>query len=205
MMLSVGGTESGRDPGRAARRRFQDQSAEPLPGGLQRRCREVWRRRAPQGRRGVPERARWNRPAAEILDAVRAAMPSPARRLSKHPALTIRSHYAELSLQSVVAVRVETPAKAARTAAVSSVKRSRVVCGGAALLIPAAAGIAAFLNPLRQKSQSGRFLRVASLDVLPDGRHSAKGARDRRTHRRLEPLSGGADRGRFSLPEAATR
>lgn len=29
-------------------------------------------------------------------------------------------------------------------------------------------GIVAFLNPLRQKSQSGEFMRLASLDVLPD-------------------------------------
>ena len=43
-----------------------------------------------------------------------------------------------------------------------------MVCGGFALLVPAAAGIAAFLNPLRQKSQSGQFMRLASLDMLPD-------------------------------------
>ncbi len=43
-----------------------------------------------------------------------------------------------------------------------------IVCGGLALLVPAAAGIAAFLNPLRQKGQSGQFLRLASLDVLPE-------------------------------------
>ena len=43
-----------------------------------------------------------------------------------------------------------------------------VLCGGVALLVPAAVGVAAFLNPLRQKSQSGQFMRLASLDVLPD-------------------------------------
>ena len=43
-----------------------------------------------------------------------------------------------------------------------------VLCGGVALLVPAAAGVAAFLNPLRQKSQSGQFMRLASLDVLPE-------------------------------------
>ena len=43
-----------------------------------------------------------------------------------------------------------------------------LVCGGAALLIPAAVGVAAFLNPLRQKSQSGQFMRLAALDVLSD-------------------------------------
>jgi menaquinol-cytochrome c reductase iron-sulfur subunit len=43
-----------------------------------------------------------------------------------------------------------------------------VLCGGVAMLVPAAAGIAAFLNPLRQKSQSGQFMRLAALDVLPE-------------------------------------
>ena len=43
-----------------------------------------------------------------------------------------------------------------------------VLCGGVALLVPAAVGVASFLNPLRQKSQSGQFMRLASLDVLPD-------------------------------------
>ena len=42
-----------------------------------------------------------------------------------------------------------------------------VLCGGVGLLIPAAAGVVAFLNPLRQKSQGGQFMRLASLDVLP--------------------------------------
>jgi menaquinol-cytochrome c reductase iron-sulfur subunit len=46
-------------------------------------------------------------------------------------------------------------------------KAAAVVCGAVALLIPTAAGVAAFLNPLRQKGQGGRFLRMASLDVLP--------------------------------------
>jgi len=40
--------------------------------------------------------------------------------------------------------------------------------GGVALLAPALTGIAAFLNPLRQKGQSGQFMRLASLDALPD-------------------------------------
>lgn len=43
-----------------------------------------------------------------------------------------------------------------------------VICGGVALLVPAVVGIVAFLNPLRQKSQSGRFMRLVSLDVLPE-------------------------------------
>jgi menaquinol-cytochrome c reductase iron-sulfur subunit len=43
-----------------------------------------------------------------------------------------------------------------------------LVCGGVALLVPTAFGIAAFLNPLRLRSQSGRFMRLASFDALPD-------------------------------------
>jgi len=40
--------------------------------------------------------------------------------------------------------------------------------GGLAYVVPALAGIVAFLNPLKQKSQAGQFLRVASLDLLPE-------------------------------------
>jgi menaquinol-cytochrome c reductase iron-sulfur subunit len=43
-----------------------------------------------------------------------------------------------------------------------------IICGAVALLIPTATGILAFLNPLRQKGQSGQFLRLASLDLLPE-------------------------------------
>lgn len=43
-----------------------------------------------------------------------------------------------------------------------------VLFGGVSLLIPAAVGVLGFLNPLRQKSQSGQFMRVASLDVLSE-------------------------------------
>lgn len=39
--------------------------------------------------------------------------------------------------------------------------------GGLAYALPALAGIVAFLDPLKQKSQAGQFLRVASLDTLP--------------------------------------
>lgn len=42
-----------------------------------------------------------------------------------------------------------------------------VVCGAAAIAVPATVGAAAFLNPLRQKSQGGEFLRLASLDAVP--------------------------------------
>jgi menaquinol-cytochrome c reductase iron-sulfur subunit len=43
-----------------------------------------------------------------------------------------------------------------------------LICGGIALLTPAVVGIVAFLNPLRQKSQSGQFMRLSSLDLLPE-------------------------------------
>lgn len=43
-----------------------------------------------------------------------------------------------------------------------------IVCGAAALLVPAATGILVFLNPLRQKGQGGQFRRLATIDVLPD-------------------------------------
>jgi menaquinol-cytochrome c reductase iron-sulfur subunit len=42
-----------------------------------------------------------------------------------------------------------------------------IVCGAAALLVPAATGVVAFLNPLRQKGQGGRWMRLAALDALP--------------------------------------
>jgi menaquinol-cytochrome c reductase iron-sulfur subunit len=43
-----------------------------------------------------------------------------------------------------------------------------VALGGVALLTPALTGLVAFLNPLRQKSQGGQFMRLASLDALPE-------------------------------------
>jgi menaquinol-cytochrome c reductase iron-sulfur subunit len=43
-----------------------------------------------------------------------------------------------------------------------------VLCGGFALLVPAVVGVLAALNPLRQTSQGGQFMRLASLDLLPD-------------------------------------
>ncbi len=42
-----------------------------------------------------------------------------------------------------------------------------VFCGGVAVLVPAAVGVAAFLNPLRQKGQGGGWMRLATLDALP--------------------------------------
>jgi len=46
-------------------------------------------------------------------------------------------------------------------------KAAAVVCGAAALAVPTAAGVVAFLNPLRQKSQGGQCMRLASLDAIP--------------------------------------
>jgi len=40
--------------------------------------------------------------------------------------------------------------------------------GALAYLTPVAAGLAAFLNPLRQKSQAGQFIRLAPLETLED-------------------------------------
>jgi len=48
------------------------------------------------------------------------------------------------------------------------VKALALGSGGLAYVVPALAGIVAFLNPLKQKSQAGQFLRVASLDLLPE-------------------------------------
>lgn len=47
-------------------------------------------------------------------------------------------------------------------------KAVTLALGGVGLLVPAVTGIVAFLNPLRQKSQTGRSLRLTSLDVLPE-------------------------------------
>jgi Rieske Fe-S protein len=47
-------------------------------------------------------------------------------------------------------------------------KAAAVTCGAAACAVPAAAGLAAFLNPLRVKTQAGQFLRLASLAMLPE-------------------------------------
>ncbi len=43
-----------------------------------------------------------------------------------------------------------------------------VLLGGLALLVPGVTGIVAFLNPLRQKSQSGQWMRLTTLDTLPE-------------------------------------
>jgi menaquinol-cytochrome c reductase iron-sulfur subunit len=46
-------------------------------------------------------------------------------------------------------------------------KAVAIACGALALATPVAAGIVTFLNPLRQKSQGGQFMRLASLESLP--------------------------------------
>jgi nitrite reductase/ring-hydroxylating ferredoxin subunit len=43
-----------------------------------------------------------------------------------------------------------------------------LLLGGMALLVPVAAGIVAFLNPLRQKGQAGELMRIAPLAGLPE-------------------------------------
>ncbi len=46
-------------------------------------------------------------------------------------------------------------------------KMTAVIAGAVALITPAAVGIVAFLNPLRQKGRLGKLIRVTSLDALP--------------------------------------
>jgi menaquinol-cytochrome c reductase iron-sulfur subunit len=43
-----------------------------------------------------------------------------------------------------------------------------IFAGSMALLTPAGVGILAFLNPLRQKSASGGFMRLANLEAVPE-------------------------------------
>lgn len=47
-------------------------------------------------------------------------------------------------------------------------KMTALLVGSVALLTPAAVGIVAFLNPLRQKSRAGGFMRLTTLDALPE-------------------------------------
>lgn len=47
-------------------------------------------------------------------------------------------------------------------------KATTILCGAAALAAPVTAGVVTFLNPLRQKSQSGQFMRLASLELVPE-------------------------------------
>jgi menaquinol-cytochrome c reductase iron-sulfur subunit len=46
-------------------------------------------------------------------------------------------------------------------------KIAAVIFGTAALAGPAITGVVAFLNPLGQKSQGGRFLRMAAMEAIP--------------------------------------
>ena len=46
-------------------------------------------------------------------------------------------------------------------------KASAALLGGLVIAGPLAAGVAAFLDPLRRKTGKGEFLRVATLDALP--------------------------------------
>jgi menaquinol-cytochrome c reductase iron-sulfur subunit len=43
-----------------------------------------------------------------------------------------------------------------------------VLLGCVAFVVPAVTGLLAFLNPLRQKSQGGQFMRLTTLDSLPE-------------------------------------
>jgi menaquinol-cytochrome c reductase iron-sulfur subunit len=43
-----------------------------------------------------------------------------------------------------------------------------LLAGSLALITPAAVGIVAFLNPLRQKSSAGGFIRLATLEAVPE-------------------------------------
>lgn len=47
-------------------------------------------------------------------------------------------------------------------------KMTAIIVGSVALATPAAVGIVSFLNPLRQKSQAGGFVELATLDALPE-------------------------------------
>ncbi len=47
------------------------------------------------------------------------------------------------------------------------VKSAAVIFGGIVALVPFAAGLFAFFDPLRRKSETGEFVRIAPLDALP--------------------------------------
>ncbi len=48
------------------------------------------------------------------------------------------------------------------------VRAGAVVCGALATLVPALAGLAVFLDPLRRRGAQAALVRVASLEALPD-------------------------------------
>lgn len=47
-------------------------------------------------------------------------------------------------------------------------KTTALALGGLAYVVPAVTGIIAFLEPLRKKSRAGQFVRLASLQTLPE-------------------------------------
>lgn len=47
-------------------------------------------------------------------------------------------------------------------------KAAAVLLGGITLLVPMLAGLAVFIDPLRRKTEAGGFVRVASLNSLPE-------------------------------------
>lgn len=47
-------------------------------------------------------------------------------------------------------------------------KLAATIIGGVAFLVPVAAGLATFLDPLRRRSGARRLVRVASLEAIPD-------------------------------------
>jgi Rieske Fe-S protein len=47
-------------------------------------------------------------------------------------------------------------------------KATAIACGAVAIATPVVAGVVTFLNPLRQKSQGGEFMRLASLATIPE-------------------------------------
>lgn len=49
------------------------------------------------------------------------------------------------------------------------VKSASVCIGAAVTLVPAAAGLAIYLDPLRRKSAAGEFVPVTTLNALPEG------------------------------------
>ncbi len=48
------------------------------------------------------------------------------------------------------------------------VKAAAVGIGAVTTLVPAGAGLVTLLDPLRHKAKAGRFLRVATLNSLPE-------------------------------------
>ena len=47
-------------------------------------------------------------------------------------------------------------------------KAAALVCGGLATLVPVAAGVWAFLDPLRRKGAAATFLPITELSAVPD-------------------------------------